>query len=444
MKEIRDAGRKTGRCVPAESAQDLPVSSRRTALETLRIAVSFQPAGPLLLTGEPGTGKTWLWKRLAHELQGRWGCLAVEMSEALDPLDFLRLIGEGLGIDVGERIGIARTAVARALEDDLSDGRSWMLVLENAQNASQPVWNEVHALVHAMEASRGFGAVILTGPSVLARRLAARPMTALASRIATHVHLLPFDFDEACELIESRDGSAPMDRAVLDELHRESSGNPRRLLQVLRKRPWQVAVPAIAGSADARPRLTEPIAVQDVVAPVRAIAPAGDSASFAAQAPREVLASIESRGREDALGPPAEVPLVPSRPPLRVEEGLVEVGWEGSLEDESALPAEEGPGFTTVDPPVTEGDLPSEEMVEDHYAALQAWTEWARNRGRGASPGMGEDQPSSELAASMAPETSPGDAPPIGDVPRSAGLRVESQHEHAPYSQLFSRLRQSR
>ena len=444
MKEIQDAGRKTGRCVPGEISQDLPVSSRRTALETLRKAMSLEPAGPILLTGEPGTGKTWLCQRLVHDLAGRWGCVSVEMSEALDPLDFLRLIGAGLGIDAGERIGGARVELARALEDDLSDGRSWMLVLENAQNASQPVWNEVHALVHAMEASRGFGAMILTGHSELARRLAARPMTTLASRIATHVHLLPFDLDEACELVESRGEPGPMDRAVLDELHREASGNPRRLLQVMKRRPRQVAAPAITSAIAAPSRLPEPVAVQDVVASVRAFEPALASASSSDRAPQEVLARSESPHGVDAPSPPVEVPLVPSRPPIRVEEGLIEVGWEGSLEAESAAPPRSDPDLAAVDPSIDEGDLPSEEMVEDHYAALQAWTEWARNRGRGATPDRGEEHASTELATSPGPATSAGDVPPLEEVQRLAGLRAESQHEHAPYSQLFSRLRQSR
>ena len=86
-------------------------------------------------------------------------------------------------LDTGERIASARVAITRALQDDLSDGRSWKLVIENAQNASQAIWTEVHALTHAMEAGQGFGALILTGPTELARRLAARPLSAVASRI---------------------------------------------------------------------------------------------------------------------------------------------------------------------------------------------------------------------------------------------------------------------
>src|SRR5690606_14666853 len=73
-------------------------------------------------------------------------------------------------------------------------------------------------------------------------------------------------------------------------------------------------------------------------------------------------------------------PLIPSRPPLREEEGMIEVGWSGSLEAEIRL------SETLEDPASREGFAQTaplgEETVEDHYAALQAWTEWARNRGR--------------------------------------------------------------
>ena len=71
--------------------------------------------------------------------------------------------------------------------------------------------------------------------------------------------------------------------------------------------------------------------------------------------------------------------MIPSRPPIRLEDGLVEVGWDGDLEAEP----------TYADSPTTdqETSLPAEphsdeELVEDRYAALQAWTEWTRNRER--------------------------------------------------------------
>ncbi len=147
------------------------------------------------------------------------------------------------------------------------------------------------------------------------------------------------------------------------------------------------------------------------------------------------------------MNPP---PLVPARPPIRVEDGLVEVGWEGDLdaeppyEEESARPPES---------PCPDDSSFNEELVEDRYAALQAWHEWTRNQGRGdtdSDPTQLESSPADEATEleagiSNAISTSPPSAAAESSVARSlANIRAEPQQEFAPYSQLFTRLRQSR
>jgi hypothetical protein len=147
---------------------------------------------------------------------------------------------------------------------------------------------------------------------------------------------------------------------------------------------------------------------------------------------------------------------------------MIEVGWEPSTESEppatpsaAPVPARES-GLTSVPevqaerrsdaesvaPPVTEPEIAFEpelatvETINDHYAALQAWNEWARNQGRGAVVSNPE-------ALQSRIDPSGGSA---GDVP--AGLTQtatgqtsiwrEGQQGFAPYGQLFSRLRQIR
>ena len=149
--------------------------------------------------------------------------------------------------------------------------------------------------------------------------------------------------------------------------------------------------------------------------------------------------------------------LVPSRPPLRIEEGLIEVGWGGSLEAEAgvstgeadapldevsgAVGRKESPGEELIEE--NERELPSEEMIEDHYAALQAWTEWAKNRGRSLSPsGTAGNEQLERVQGSKTPLVRAKDEQ-VSEEFSAQGLRPELQHEHAPYSQLFSRLRQS-
>ena len=133
--------------------------------------------------------------------------------------------------------------------------------------------------------------------------------------------------------------------------------------------------------------------------------------------------------------------MIPARPPLRFEEGLVEVGWEGDLEAELTRPE-----VSTSEPEgvATEDDGRNEEVVEDRYAALQAWAEWTRNRERSApvaaepaAEGVGPDlHDDGDPRQAEPPE---GDSGPVG----ASSMRAEPPQEFAPYSQLFGRLRHS-
>jgi type II secretory pathway predicted ATPase ExeA len=440
MKGIRNSVANGAASAQGYRADDLPVPSRREALETLRKEVTVENVGPVLLTGEPGAGKTWLWRRFVRELPAQWHWLSVDMSESLNAPEFLELIGHGLGISSGDRLGASRLALARALEEESTEGRSWILVLENAQNTSEQVWTELQNLVHEMEASAGFAGMILVGPTELARLLATRIRRAIASRLGVHIHLLPLDLEECRQLAEVEGRVGSLDRAVLEELHRDAAGNPRRVLQLLRA--WTRRVPVMSpraayGVPGKLPELKpEPCVSRSSPAPADRLVPASASPVTGAAGDRPGDLA------ESSLAPP----LVPSRPPLRVEEGLIEVGWEGNLGAE--LTAEND--SESLDEAV-EAELPTaanhdecstEETIEDHYAALQAWTEWARNRGRlsGAEIPATGMQPAEVLTR----ETIDEDDTRQGQSRLVPSIRAETQHEHAPYSQLFSQLRQSK
>jgi general secretion pathway protein A len=126
---------------------------------------------------------------------------------------------------------------------------------------------------------------------------------------------------------------------------------------------------------------------------------------------------------------------------LRVEDGLIEVGWE----PESESPSTEVDGETALSPETREDDRPSplaEEAIHDRYAALQAWNEWARNQGRTATvePAVVPNEravPSGELDEDPAEANSQHSA-------IAPGVWAEGQQNFAPYSQLFTRLKQRR
>lgn len=351
----------------AESGPVLP--SRRAALEALRRAVATG-SGPALLTGEPGAGKTWLVGRLRRESEGRgpdaprW--LAVDLAPTTNPADLLRSIAVGLGLltDGQPTAGALRLALTDCLTERSTDSRRWALVIDEAHLATPEVLEEVRVLSNRLGQPDGFAALVLVGQTSLARRLATRPLAALEARLSARVHLDPIDADEARALL-----GPGLDDAEVERRHRDAAGNPGRLLRQARS----VTAPGPRRSIRVEP--AQPV-------------------------------------------PPPSVPLVQARPPLLVEDGLIEVGWDSEPEDTPGPVGEASPAPHDATPPTAPAP-PVDEVVDDPYAALQAWNEWSANQGR-LGPGAG------------------GEASALRDNPN---LRAEGQEEFAPYSQLFSRRR---
>ncbi len=138
-------------------------------------------------------------------------------------------------------------------------------------------------------------------------------------------------------------------------------------------------------------------------------------------------------------------PLIAStRPPIDEGEGMIEVGWESpAVEESDALPE---PVPAPTEPAVTPASTASaaltsptgEEVVQDHYAALQAWTEWSKNQGR--QPVAAEWTEPESLAEVADREEDEGEPPRSSKPP---GVWAEAEQGFAPYGQLFTRLKRA-
>lgn len=373
---------------PDRMATAAPVESRRRALDRLASMLRSGLAGPVLITGEPGSGKRWLARRFFDGLPAHWRSSEVQLGSTLDGVDLLRLAAYPIGLDLPERPGAARLRLAEGLRDESTDGRKWLLILEEVQRASDSVWEEIESLARRIGRSDSFATMILLGRTELVRSLSSGRLRGWSGRFGLHIHLPPLDLDESRALIDP-DGT--IDRQELEALHRDARGNPATILRIASSRSVKA------------PERTRPLPLAD-----------------------------------EPPAPPRLPSLLPARPPIRVEEGLVEVGWEGDLESEPTFRPEAAP----IEPEVSShGPLRDEELVEDRYAALQAWAEWSRNRGRSA-PGASDPPVGHHVIDVQDADTT--ELEPRDDYEgNSPLLRAEPPQEHAPHGPILGRLRNS-
>lgn len=335
--------------------------SRRLARDTIRGALA---RGPVALTGEPGVGKTELWRGLEAMRAPGETWLAVEATPGLGPGGLYRRIARELRV---EPAGFEGPELRDFLAARSLDSERWTLAIDEAQNLDADALEEVRVLSNRLGRPDGFAAILIVGQTPLARRLMSRPGFALASRLSVHVHLRPLDAEEVGRLLDDVAPGRDWPEEAVDRIHQATGGRPGLVVDR-------------ATRAEPRP------------------APAT---------------------------PARDAPLVgPAKPPIRVEDGLIEVGWSPEPEpppvDES-----ERPGAGPEEYARTSGAPDAaEERIDDHYAALQAWHEWATNQGRHP-----------EIVAA---ESAPAPPPRRDPAPVAPKVWADEEHGFAPFGRLFT------
>jgi general secretion pathway protein A len=397
-----------------EPPDDVVLPSRQAAINLLRAAIEACD-GPVLLTGEPGVGKSWVARRAVNALPLGWRWATVALEPSTGTREFEAGILHAFGLP------FSSDPIANAAELDNAtyeaglDGIRWGVIVEEAHNASDSVLESVR--VRANRAG-GFGALaglLLVGQTSLARRVSTRSLAGLEARLAGRIVLARLGIEEFQSFLASI--RAPWSLAESELAHRAVEGNPLRALRLAR-------------------------AAREKPQPVRS------------SLDRAVARRVEAEDKDPGW---QSLPVVPAKPPIALGEGMIEVGWDapGSISSESELDPDPTASETSAIGSLRSHEAPSLASrrdaevapsssgvpITDRYAALQAWTEWARNQGRQPLQDQGSEDAVAEMEPAAERETS---SPAPSASPAHPSVWVEGQHEFAPYSQLFTRLRQPR
>jgi general secretion pathway protein A len=206
--------------------------THREGLSTLVYAVRSRK-GFVLLTGEVGTGKTTLLHALLAQLD-RETASAFIFNPRLEPLDFFRMVFEEFGIEEkcttkAEYLLALNRFLIERLERDLPT----LLIVDEAQNLSPEMLEEIRLLSNLETPSSKLLQIMLVGQPELADLLARPELRQLRQRIVLRHRLRPFTEQETHHYVDERlrlagyTGKALFKNSGLRELFRVTGGVPR-------------------------------------------------------------------------------------------------------------------------------------------------------------------------------------------------------------------------
>jgi general secretion pathway protein A len=189
--------------------------------------------GFVLLTGEVGTGKTTLLHALLAQLD-RSTLAAFIFNPRLDPLDFFRVLFDELGIETPcatkaeYLISLNRFLIARLEQDQPT-----LLIIDEAQNLSPEMLEEVRLLSNLETPSSKLLQIMLVGQPELAEMLAQPELRQLRQRIVMRHQLRPFTREETATYVYERlriagyTGGELFTKRALRALYEITGGVPR-------------------------------------------------------------------------------------------------------------------------------------------------------------------------------------------------------------------------
>jgi general secretion pathway protein A len=210
--------------------------SERHAEALAHLLYGINEAGGFIqLTGEVGTGKTTVVRTLLSRVPNH-ADVAVILNPRVTPAEFLLTICEelGLGLEPADRGSVKQMvdALNRRLLSAHAEGRRIIVIVDEAQNLSAEVLEQVRLLTNLETATQKLLQIILIGQPELRELLDRTDLRQLAQRITGRYHLRPLSREESQQYVRHRlrvagaTGEIFTPRALL-EVHRLASGVPR-------------------------------------------------------------------------------------------------------------------------------------------------------------------------------------------------------------------------
>lgn len=207
--------------------------THQEALSHLKYGVA-EKKGFIVLVGEVGCGKTTLCRRFINELDPARFDIALVLNPRVTETQMLKAILTELGESKLERSKSDLVAqMNKLLLDKIAAGREIVLIIDEAQNLSFEVFEQVRLLSNLETDKQKLLQIVLMGQPELKEKLAAEELRQLRQRILVHYELRPFSRAEMDHYIHHRltlsggMGRPRFTQWALRHIHKHSRGIPR-------------------------------------------------------------------------------------------------------------------------------------------------------------------------------------------------------------------------
>ena len=206
--------------------------SHRTAIESLLYGIQ-QKEGFMVVAGDIGTGKTTICRAFLERLNKNVKT-AVIFNSFLTEEELLESILRDFGFSSKGKTKKERIdALNKILIYFSSHGKNAVLIIDEAQNLSTPVLEQIRMLSNLETKKEKLLQIILFGQLELDQKLRSTELKQLNQRIAVRHYLLPLTQTETESYIYQRlmvagsRGGITFSRSALHEIYRFSRGAPR-------------------------------------------------------------------------------------------------------------------------------------------------------------------------------------------------------------------------
>lgn len=223
----------------ADNNNYVPFESIEAALDAVSGGIRRE-AGPAVVIGASGLGKTMLCRMLAKRLESSHEVVLLATSRLCTRRALLQNILFELDLSYRDREeGELRLALLDHLRSKHNASQGMLLLIDEAHTMPLRLLEEVRGLTNIVREGRPRVHMVLVGNQSLDERLNNPKLDAISQRIATRSYLYPMTREETCRFVSRQwTGAAtdrtplPFDEAALRRIHEAADGIPRLVNQL--------------------------------------------------------------------------------------------------------------------------------------------------------------------------------------------------------------------